>query len=94
MSEFQFKGFDMYTREEIEREREALIRQWNRSSTNAPTRIKRNPRPVRTILGIVLGSFLIGSIPVIGAYAGQSTPTDNSTPPTHAGVWGVLAERD
>jgi hypothetical protein len=81
----------MNTRE-IEKTREALIRQWNRSYRQPWFLRLFGSLSVQTLLTVILGSLVVGAIPIVYSLTVDQTPT--AVEPTQAGVWGVFKTRD
>lgn len=77
---------------EIEKTREALIRQWNRSYGQPWFLRPLHSLPVQTVLMVVLSSFLVGAIPIVYALTVDQAPA--SVEPTQAGLWGVFSTRN
>lgn len=77
---------------DIEKTREALIRQWNRSYRKPWILRQLCSQPGQIILLGVLGSMVLGAIPIL--YGLSFNQVSASGEPTQVGVWSVLGTKD
>lgn len=77
---------------EIEKTREALIRQWNRSYRQPWIVRQLHSRQVQIVLLVVLSSLTVGAIPIL--YGLTLKPQALAVNPTQAGIWEALSKQD
>lgn len=63
------------------------------SSEGSQALIREHAHPIRMLLLIVLGSFVLGSIPIIYGSTLAQTQTQAPAIPGEAGLWSSLGER-